>query len=549
MTARTRLVVNLIAVAILAVVTVAWVLTEVVGTGALRPPFTVTADFESSGGVFTNQEVTYRGVLVGTVGELSLNEAGGVDVELLIDPEWDGAIPADVSVKVQSKSAVGEQFVNLTPRGTAGETLTDGSRIARADTELPVDFQELLTSLDRVLGDVDPATTRRMVGNLGDGLRGREDDIKTILESLGTLSDAFADVAPEQKRVLRNATTAGAEFLRTKEEFGAAIRAADAVLAGIGDEPEELRALLAANDRLARATLALLDRHSNNLAGGIRSLGAFARFQRVNQNELINKTLRYVPGFLHAIEDASIPWRSPDGREFYRLRLGLVYDNVRSSWPCKYRLPEGWERFPHERSKRTPKTNSRCRGGSADQAAVESLVGALQEWARDHPTVVADATPAGPPRRITREEFDFIWPLIGEITSFFGHDDGRPHTGLDINGTTGDPFVAAAAGRVRLVEPYFGYGNTIILDHGNGLATLYGHLSDEFVEVGGAVDQGDVIGLVGCTGSCTGDHLHFEIRVDDEPVDPLRYLVPSTGDDRPDSGVPDQTPTYRRARN
>ena len=548
MKARTRLVVNLAAVAVLAVVMVAWVLTQVVGSGALTAPFIVRVDFASSGGVFTNQEVTYRGVLIGKVGELTLNESGGVDIELLIRPEWDGVIPAGVTAKVQSKSAVGEQFVNLTPTGTSGETLTDGSRVARSDTELPVDFQELLTSLDRVLGDVDPATTRRMVGNLAGGLQGREGDIKTILESLGILSNAFADVAPEQRRLLRNATTAGAEFLRTKEEFAAAIRAADEVLAGIGDEPEELRALLTANDRLARETLALLDRHSDNLAGGIRSLGAFARFQRVNKDELIDKTLRYVPDFLHAIEDASIPWRSPEGREFYRIRLGLVYDNVKSSWPCKYRLPEEWERLPHVRKERAPRTDRRCRGRAADEDIAQSLVTAIEEWAREHPAAVADPTPAAPPRRGSGAEgVEFFWPLIGEITSFFGNDDGRTHTGLDINGTTGDPFVAAAAGRVRLAEPYFGYGNTIILDHGNGMATLYGHLSDGLVEVGDAVGQGDIIGLVGCTGSCTGDHLHFEVRVDDEPVNPIPYLVPLPEEDR--SVDPDQLVAIRRARN
>jgi virulence factor Mce-like protein len=547
--ARTRLVVNLAAVALLAVVTVGWVLTQVVGSGALSAPFVVTVDFASSGGVFTNQEVTYRGVLVGTVGDLRLNEDGGVDIELLIRPEWEGVIPADVTAKVQSKSAVGEQFVNLTPNRDSGGTLTDGSEVARPQTELPVDFQQLLTSLDRVLADVDPATTRALVGNLAGGLEGRSDDIKTILESLGTLSDAFADVAPEQKRLLRNATSAGTEFLRTKAEFAAAIRAADDVLAGIGDEPEELSALLTANDRLAREALALLDRHEDNLAGGIRSLASFARFQRVNEDELIDKTLRYVPGFLHAIEDASIPWRSPDGREFYRLRLGLVYDNVRSSWPCKYRLPEAWERFPHQRAEREPRTDGRCRGRAADEQVARSLVTALEQWASENPAVVADTTPAAPPRPPPgSEDVGFIWPLIGEITSFFGNDNGRDHTGLDIDGTTGDPFVASAAGRVRLAETYFGYGTTVILDHGNGLSTLYGHLSEGFVAVGDAVEQGDVIGLVGCTGSCTGDHLHFEIRVEDEPVDPVPYLVRVPEEDERLRDA-DQLVAVRRARN
>ena len=533
MKARTRLMINLAAVAVLAVVTVGWVLTQIVGSGALRAPFVVTVDFSTSGGVFTNQEVTYRGVLVGTVGELSLNETGGVDVELRISPEWDDRIPANVTAKVQSKSAVGEQFVNLTPEGEAGEMLSDGSRIARADTELPVDFQELLTSLDRVLGDVDPEVTRRVVGDLSDGLGGREDDIKTILESLGTLSNAFADIAPEQKRLLRNSTTAGAEFLRTKEEFSAAIRAADDVLAGIGDEPEELRALLAANDLLARQVLALLARHSGNLEGGIRALADFTAFQSRNRGELIDKTLRHVPSFLHAIEDASIPWRSPDGREFYRLRLGLVYDNVESSWPCKYRLPEEWERFPHERAARKPRTNSNCRRRGRQSEVTRSLIAALEQWARENPETLIDTTPPAPPPslRVPDMDIDFIWPLVGEINSPFGNDDGRPHTGLDINGTTGDPVAAAAAGRVHLSEPYFGYGDTVMIDHGRGFVTLYGHLSEQAVRQGDVVERGDVVGLVGCSGSCTGDHLHFEVRVDGEPVDPRDYLPadPSAG--------------------
>jgi virulence factor Mce-like protein len=381
-----RLAVNLTVVLLLFVVTVGWVVTSVIGPELTGGQFTVTADFAQSGGVFTNQEVTYRGVLVGRVGDLELNE-DGVDIELLIDGEWEGRIPADATARIQSKSPVGEQFVNLTPDGgdEAGDTLADGDRIAREDTELPVDFQNLLAVLDRVLADVPPEASRRVVRELAAGLRGRGDDIATILASLGTLADSFADVAPEQQRLLDNSTRAGAEFLRTKDSFAAAIRAADRVAAGIGDEPEELRALFAANDRVARAGVRLLARRSDDFESGVAALSDLVAFQ-LEQREQIEGTLEYLPGFLHAIEDAAVPWRSPDGREFYRIRVGLVLDNVPSSWPCKYEVPEEWERFPFERTPRPTRTSMNCLP-DADEVSpkVRALVRSLKAWAKANP--------------------------------------------------------------------------------------------------------------------------------------------------------------------
>src|SRR5687768_15023983 len=267
-----RLLINLITVLLLGVVTVGWVLVSLVGGGAFEEPWRVVADFKASGGVYTEQEVTYRGVAIGRVGELSLNDTG-VDIELLIEPEWEGRIPADVIARVQSKSAVGEQFVNLIPDGSAsGTQLADGDVIKRADTRLPVDFQRLLATVDRVLADLPPTQTRRTVKNLGKGLAGSGGDIAVILRSLGTLSDTFADVAPEQQRLLSSATRSGSAFLATKDEFARALAAVDRVAAGIGDEPEELEALLVQNDRLAQRGLDLIARHGADLHAGIRGL-------------------------------------------------------------------------------------------------------------------------------------------------------------------------------------------------------------------------------------------------------------------------------------
>jgi murein DD-endopeptidase MepM/ murein hydrolase activator NlpD len=121
-------------------------------------------------------------------------------------------------------------------------------------------------------------------------------------------------------------------------------------------------------------------------------------------------------------------------------------------------------------------------------------------------------------------EGGYIWPLGGAITSYYGPRWGRMHTGIDIDGTSGQPIVASKAGRVIVASYYGGYGNAVVVDHGGGVTTLYGHMSAFGVSNGQDVSQGQVLGYVGCTGSCTGDHLHFEVRVNGSPQNPLDYL-------------------------
>lgn len=124
----------------------------------------------------------------------------------------------------------------------------------------------------------------------------------------------------------------------------------------------------------------------------------------------------------------------------------------------------------------------------------------------------------------SRDTGSFIWPVHGPVTSPFGSRWGRVHEGIDIGVGTGTSVHAARGGRVTLAGWYGGYGNAIIINHGNGLSTLYGHLSHIDVSVGETVDQGTVIGLSGSTGESTGPHLHFEVRVSGTPKNPLSYL-------------------------
>jgi murein DD-endopeptidase MepM/ murein hydrolase activator NlpD len=116
------------------------------------------------------------------------------------------------------------------------------------------------------------------------------------------------------------------------------------------------------------------------------------------------------------------------------------------------------------------------------------------------------------------------WPVNAPITSPFGWRWGRMHEGIDLGAAYGSPIAAAGAGTVIYAGWLGGYGNLTVIDHGGGLSTAYGHQSSIGVSVGQHVEEGEIIGSVGSTGHSTGPHLHFEVRVNGQAVDPLGYL-------------------------
>jgi murein DD-endopeptidase MepM/ murein hydrolase activator NlpD len=119
----------------------------------------------------------------------------------------------------------------------------------------------------------------------------------------------------------------------------------------------------------------------------------------------------------------------------------------------------------------------------------------------------------------------YIWPVEGEITSLFGLRSRGDHSGLDLAADSGTPIVAAANGYVSESDwKNDAYGYAVMLDHGDGFQTVYGHCSQLLVKAGDVVRQGDAIALIGSTGNSTGPHLHFEIRIGGVCVDPLDYL-------------------------
>ena len=123
-----------------------------------------------------------------------------------------------------------------------------------------------------------------------------------------------------------------------------------------------------------------------------------------------------------------------------------------------------------------------------------------------------------------------LWPIQGQIMSSFGeredpfNGEGAFHRGVDISGSYGQKIIAPADGVVEEADFRNGYGRTILLNHGHGIVTLYGHLSGFAVTPGERVQRGDVIGYVGLSGRSTGPHVHYEVHINDIPVNPHKYL-------------------------
>jgi len=152
--------------------------------------------------------------------------------------------------------------------------------------------------------------------------------------------------------------------------------------------------------------------------------------------------------------------------------------------------------------------------------------------ARDSPEPAApdravgdEKTPRGPVA-VGRKDGDLQWPLRGVLYARFGRKGKEPHDGIDLSAPAGTPVKTAAPGTVIYAGEQHGYGLIVIVDHGKGLVTLYAHNRDVRVKQGQKLREGQVVATVGDSGATSGPHLHFEVRKDGVPVDPLEHLGP-----------------------
>jgi len=160
----------------------------------------------------------------------------------------------------------------------------------------------------------------------------------------------------------------------------------------------------------------------------------------------------------------------------------------------------------------------------AEAAAAAAAARAAAQQESSTSSGGTSAAPAGPVQG--ESSSGMIWPVNGPITSPFCEQRAWEscHPGIDISVPSGTPIHAAAAGTVAIAGPESGYGNYTCIDHGGGVSTCYAHQQSISVSVGQHVGQGQVIGYSDCTGLCFGPHLHFEVRVNGNPVDPMGYL-------------------------
>ena len=188
---------------------------------------TVSADFPDSGGIFTDAEVTYRGVTVGQVGQLHLLDYAGPDgrqirgvrVDLNLNSCDKPAIPRNSQAYVSNRSAVGEQYVNIEPTGVDGPFLTDGAVLSKPG-QVPIATQVLLQNLDDLVSDIDSARLNIMITELGKAFQGRGPDLQRLLDSGDELLARAHQALPETLRLIDNGQTT----LKTQLDSGSAIK-------------------------------------------------------------------------------------------------------------------------------------------------------------------------------------------------------------------------------------------------------------------------------------------------------------------------------------
>jgi len=188
---------------------------------------TVSANFPDSGGIFTGAEVTYRGVTVGRVGQLHLldytgpggGQVRGVRVDLNLHNCSKPAIPTDAQAYVSDRSAVGEQYVNLEPSGTAGPYLRDGAVLSKPG-QVPIATQVLLQNLDNLVSGIDSAKLNVVITELGNAFAGRGPDLQALLDSGDQLLARARQALPETLKLIDNGQT----VLKTQLDSGSAIK-------------------------------------------------------------------------------------------------------------------------------------------------------------------------------------------------------------------------------------------------------------------------------------------------------------------------------------
>lgn len=332
----------------------------------------------------------------------------------------------------------------------------------------------------------------------------------------------------QTRRELRAARTRLAQLVRTDRELLGAmaaitrqLRSTQASLRDARLHLTRIGARLQAEERRLRELEAQRRARAAAIDGRARQLYilgpgfAFQSFfEAEDYGELVarNSALEYLSRFDRAtIEELAIlrqeARRTREALVAQRRDAAAVRDEIAHREAIQRELLSA-RREVHDRlSSRIDAQQSEVRDLEREQARILALIRSRQ------------STSTGPVS--TR---GFVWPIRGRVTSEYGPRWGGYHTGIDIDCRTGDPIGASKAGRVIVSGWQGGYGRAIVIDHGNGVTTLYAHMSRLYVSEGTSVSRSQRIGACGETGRAYGDHLHFEVRVNGQHQNPRRFL-------------------------
>lgn len=366
-----RVMINMVGFLVLSLGFTWWLATQVLSS--LQDRYQVYLMLEDAGGVFTSQEVTYRGLTVGQIGNMSVVE-DGVKIELDINAA--NKIPKeDLEARVMFKSAVGEQFVDLLPATDGPPYLQDGDVIEQEQTSLPVSTQELLTAVEAVLRGVPPEDLEGAVDALGIGLTGRGPDLATIIESTAILAETFAERGDEIEGILRSGTKVGDAFLESKEEFATAIRELVTVSDTLAGSTDDIKRLLEGGNLSSDQVVALLREHNKGVNEFVSDLAEVNEIQAEHGDD-VNQILK----FLHQGLGGVVKTFEKDTG---MIRFSLVTDPKNPA--CSY----GTERRPpSNRNVGFPPKQARCSGAAGSSEAPARSGGATPGRTTDSATTL-----------------------------------------------------------------------------------------------------------------------------------------------------------------
>ena len=295
----------------------------------VQPKYAIYATFADSGGVFSGQEVTYRGVTVGRVGSLRVVREG-VRIQLVVEETYNRIPKSGTTARVMFKSAVGEQFIDLLPQSRSAPYFRNGDQIRIENTQLPVQQEELLRLLDRVLSGVPPEAIGNLVDVLGEGLGGRGEQLHDALAALDPLTATLARRTGELNELAVAGDRLGAAFDATANEFVVGTRGLGRSLGALGRGAGGLEELLVQGAEFVPDLGDLVAARKVQLNTILANLAEITRISYDNLKS-VEDTLDFLPLLLDTLVQAY-----DEGTN--RFRFGQLLAELRSL-PCSYGTP------------------------------------------------------------------------------------------------------------------------------------------------------------------------------------------------------------------